>query len=297
MDEEKLRQLLNQDESTTLEFKQELHQIDHSDKKVAGLHRDELIKDILSLANGNVTTVGDHAYLIIGAGDTFRPDGTRELFNVDPQKITQQRLLQIVNKACMPRLQDIEVDTVELENKQLLVITIWPTPHLHETIRELNTPQSHYSEHVVFIRHNENIAIASAKEREAILKLKQIYFAETRKVSPVKFGALVGAVAGGLTAAAPQDKENPPPQKAIIGRAIGGPVIGAFLGSIMGWNFVNISGLKHEWHFSSPRRRFLGGILLIAAFVALWQMYKTVWLTLKNAITLRLSQYKKMEEN
>jgi hypothetical protein len=77
MTPEELRHLIDQPESPSLEFKRELHRIFDKDKNIKDRHRDEFIRDILSLANGNTTTAGEKAYLIIGVEDDFDPDSGR----------------------------------------------------------------------------------------------------------------------------------------------------------------------------------------------------------------------------
>jgi len=71
MDADELRKLMRQrePENIKLDFKQKLHAIDHSNKKVRAEHWNELIKDILALANGNIGTASQTGYLIIGVAD------------------------------------------------------------------------------------------------------------------------------------------------------------------------------------------------------------------------------------
>lgn len=54
MKEAELRDQLKQPESQKLEFKREFYQIDHADQQVRKQRWGELIKDILTLANGSV---------------------------------------------------------------------------------------------------------------------------------------------------------------------------------------------------------------------------------------------------
>ncbi len=273
MDVKKLQQLLTQTENITLEFKRKLYKLDDSDPKIQERQRGELIKDILSLANGNATTVGEKAYLIIGAADKLQADGTRTLFDVEATTLTPRRILQLVNPACTPPLEDIECHTVEIEGKRLLVITIWPTPHLHETTRDLKTStgtaqskNTSFTKHIVFIRHNESVAVASDRERETIRKLKRIHFTDTRKPSPMPFGALVGAVSGSWMAAAPDAPSRPATKEYIIARLIAGSVLGSGTGWLIGLLYGNWKEYRYQWHFLSP----LGRIFLVATIISLF---------------------------
>ncbi|MCB9098370.1 MAG: ATP-binding protein [Anaerolineales bacterium] len=259
METEILRELLTQPETATLEFKRELYKLDGVKAETKKRQKDELIKDILSLANGSPLTVGDKAYLIIGADDELQPDGNRELFDVDPNSLTKKRILQIVNTACHPSLQDIECESVEFEGNRLLVITIWPTPHLHETTRDLVTSKSSFSKHTVFTRHDENIDVASQREREAILKLKQIHTADTRNAPPIRFGAVVGAAAGAFTIGGTLYKKGStrPSSEETIRTLTLGAIVGALPGMYAGWIYNGVVEARYNWHFLTHRNRII----------------------------------------
>lgn len=279
MNADQLQQLLTQNESLTLDFKRKPHQIDASDQAVRSKQRDELIKDILSLANGNAATVDQKGYLVIGADDKLQADGSRMLYDADPAGWSPQRILQLVNSACAPPLHDIEVEMVEVNDKRIIVITVWPTPHLHETTRELITPQAMFNKHVVFIRHSENIGIASVRERDAIAKLKQVHSTDTKKAPPVKFGALVGGIVGAFMvgAAVSQDKSNLPSRTELARKLFAGSILGTPLGMLIGWIFSGFVEVKYEWHFLSNRKRlalFSIGLIYISAS---WKILTTLW--------------------
>ncbi|MEG5160424.1 tetratricopeptide repeat protein [Microcoleus sp. AT3-A2] len=179
MDIQQLRQLISQPEGLKLDFKRELHKLKHSDKDYAK-QRDEFIRDILSLTNGNVNTAEQKGYLIIGVGDELRPDGTRDLFDVSTPLIPKQ-ILQRVNPACEPPIPDVHCETVEIDGKNIFVVSIPPSPHLHRTIRDLTTPSKTYSAGTVFIRRNEEIFPATPEECDVILRDKERVFAKPRR--------------------------------------------------------------------------------------------------------------------
>jgi predicted HTH transcriptional regulator len=293
-----LKLLLNQNENTTLEFKSKWYNIDHPNKNVGNRYRDELIKDILSLVNGNAITVGEKAYLIIGVDDKVQADNHRLLYDVEAAGWTTQRILQTVNSACTPRIQDIETQVVELDGKQLLVITLWPTPHLHETTRELVTPHSTFSKYVVFIRHNENIDIATAREREAILKLKQLYFADARNISPVKFGAVIGGLVGSFIvgATASQDQLNPPPKREIINKLLAGSIVGTPIGAFIGWIYASLVDIRYNWYFLSKRKRLVIFSSTITIISVLWTVYKAFLRSFLETLFYRSSDLQRSQE-
>lgn len=234
MDTVTLQKLLRQREGATLEFKRQLHKIYASDGEAKKRQRHELIKDILSLVNGNASVAGETGYLIFGASDELNLDDGRDLYDLSHETLpTSSIILGIVNAFCEPPIDDLQCSAVTIENKLLFVITISPSPHLHETTDKLETPTQTYSKHVVFIRHNENIEIASARQRMAILELKRIRFAEMRhppsEITPIA-GMFLGYVLGSMGA---QKHSGDTLLDAWIGGGIGGGV-GYLFGEMLG---------------------------------------------------------------
>jgi HEAT repeat protein len=190
MNIKEVQQLLRcrEPESLKLEFKRKLYDIEHHDSKVRDLQWGEFIKDVLALANGNVGTAQKPGRLIIGVTDELNEHGTRDIHDVGSVSLTAQRILRKVNSACNPPLPDLRCEESCLEDKRILIITIPPTPYLHETTRAIKTPKATYPESVVFIRRKEDIGLASALERESILAEKRAAFAKTEAPDMQKAG-------------------------------------------------------------------------------------------------------------
>jgi HEAT repeat protein len=177
MDQGDLRRLIAQTEGLKLDFKRR-YEFNHHNPKVRRGQWDEFIKDVLALTNGNVGVANQTAYLVIGVGDEPSPDGIRALFDMRGLGLTNTQMLDRVNSACRPPLPDIHCEIVDLEGKAIVVVTIPPSPHLHETTRRLETisedgQRSVYSENTVFIRRNEEIHPASESERRALAAEKE----------------------------------------------------------------------------------------------------------------------------
>jgi predicted HTH transcriptional regulator len=188
MEKETLRQvsqLVSQPrESAKVDFKIELYKIYLPKPEVPAevqkwsdtkeLQWGEIVKDILSLANGNVGTAGQPGYLIIGADDKLKPDGTLNLRDIGDETPTQKLILEKVNSYCDPPLPDLCCDIIILEGKRLLVISIPPSPYLHRLTKQLKTPKKEFSPHTALVRRcdGEKIYEASPKEQEAIEKEK-----------------------------------------------------------------------------------------------------------------------------
>jgi hypothetical protein len=185
IDAETLQRLIYKPEGLKIEFKRDfykLHEQDYSAntpqqkvKQCIQEHWGEFIKDILSLANGNVNSAHEEGYLIIGVEDT-----TKALCDVGDinAKDLRQKLMVKLKKICKPALPDIHCDIITLAYNRILVISIPPSPHLHETIQSLKTPKITYQTNTVFIRRGESIGIADHAERVALLSEKQRYAGE-----------------------------------------------------------------------------------------------------------------------
>ena len=169
MTPEELRQILTRNEGPKLDFKFRCYRFDAPDKVKRDETWDEFRKDILALANGNVGTASETAYLIIGAHDSKRlPDGTRLIEDVgtaisDTEKFRQQAISR-VNNICSPPLPDLQCESVLVDGKRLIVIIIPPSPFVHETTKGV----AGHVARTVFIRRGEGIAPASPMERERL---------------------------------------------------------------------------------------------------------------------------------
>ncbi|NTW04274.1 MAG: hypothetical protein HGA19_23915, partial [Oscillochloris sp.] len=231
MNPDQLRVLINQPESTTLEFKQEFYDIDHPEQKEKEKYRGELIKDILSLANGNAATAGQEAYLVIGPTDVVRTDGSREVLSINTPVPDQRRLLGWINAACEPSLESILCEAVMLDSKRLIVITIPPTPYLYETTRPLTTRGQTYTEHIVLYRENAKVEVANAHQREVMLLLKQRRYADQYNAPPRLLGSVVGAIVGGLMG---EQYSRKPLGGSQAVQTSGGGIVGALVGAVLG---------------------------------------------------------------
>ena len=244
MDKITLKKLLKKHEGASLEFKRQWYELENPNPQKAEADKGEMIKDILSLANGNTNVAGEESYLVIGASNEMDQNGNREIFNAESTKpITRQRILDIVNTYCDPSIEDLLCEELIIDDKKLLVITILPSPHVHETIQRLKTAIITYDKYTVFVRHAEGVRTASTKERLALQELKKLRFSETLNVPPLPFGAFMGALFLGLLGPKLITKEGDP-QKKIISAQIAGGSVGAFIGGIVGSNYADLKKFK-----------------------------------------------------
>lgn len=131
MENQKLRQIVSglvfqPRETAKVDFKIELHKICEPKPKVQSevqkwseakeIQWGEFVKDVLSLANGNVGYAGHSGYLVIGADDKLKQDGTLNLRDVGDETPTQKQILEKVNSYCSPPLPDLCCDIIKLES-------------------------------------------------------------------------------------------------------------------------------------------------------------------------------------
>jgi Putative DNA-binding domain len=246
MTPEELRHLIDQPESPSLEFKRQLHLIFDKDKNTKDRHRAEFIRDILSLANGNTTTAGEKAYLIIGVEDDFDPDNGRVVCGVTGDVPTRREILSIIRPASEPPVEDLICETVELESKKVVVITVLPSPHIHETTRRLEPVDGKpYSKYVIFIRSGDSIEIANTKERQAIQDVKAFRYADSLKANPMIVGAMVGSVVGGSVANAYSAKDEMPIVQRGVVAILYAAMCGIF-GAVLGNGYRSIFQFRRE---------------------------------------------------
>ncbi|MEA5497042.1 NB-ARC domain-containing protein [Limnoraphis robusta Tam1] len=177
MENSQLKKLLADVENPKLEFKSSWYcGADKLDDKGWG----EFLKDIIALANGNVGYTGQTAYLIIGASNKDPdPDQLRETFHVNDSgmlsdlQMLRDTTLRKLRQACSPSPSDIKMYFFELEdNKNLLIIEIFPPVDVVKLDRDLNTRGIRFKKGTVLIRVGQDVEVADPTEISA---LKQEY--------------------------------------------------------------------------------------------------------------------------
>lgn len=120
MDSKRLLSLIKKDEGVKLDFKLRLSLQYESNKK-------ELAKDISAIANSR----GGRGYIIIGVEDK-----SKKIVGLkDDEIIKEEQVQQIVSSRCEPPI-PISVDTINIENKSICVITIYSGEQKPYQIRE-----------------------------------------------------------------------------------------------------------------------------------------------------------------
>lgn len=168
-----IRNILRQPEGPKLDFKQEFYAIS---SKGEDRQWGELIKDILSLANGNIGYATQPGYLIIGPEDKQDAAGNRKLHSTESTLVNISQIQDKVNSACRPSIPNIELERIKIENDQIIIIFIGPSPYLYEITRDIKTNGAPYHKGSILIREGSEVKVASFEEINAIKNEKHIAF-------------------------------------------------------------------------------------------------------------------------
>lgn len=273
MNLDKAKILLGQKEGAKLDFKRKIYKIYNKDRDFRRKQTDELIKDIISISNGDAYTVDEVGYLIFGAGDKFDENGKRKLYDVGNRLPTERDILDWVNSAIDIPLEDIECTQIEIDECNLFIISIPSSLHLRETTRQLETPSGNYSQHITLIRNNESNYPASKKERQVIREAKQRYFASMKQVSAPTVGLILGTLLSGAFYGPNVEKLGLVGIQAKIGTILG-LLIGAGLGWLIGTVFKDFIDIKMKWYKFSKRTKFIlvliGAVLILGYFILIF---------------------------
>lgn len=256
------------DEQDWLEFKRELKLF--SVGKVVEKARDEFIKDILALANGNSHTIRKTKYIIIGADNKqFDENGERVRYSVNYQVPTQSDIAKWLSKACSPAVVGMECEMVMYKDDCLFVITIHPTFDLHETTRELNTPGGTYREHTVLMRHDEHVFPASVRDGITIQQLKHLYRQEITNPPSIWIGAIVGGIIGFISSQATIRVIESRAQENLVLAIL--TVISIFFGASIGIIAKWLNETRYDLRYMTwIQRVFL--LFFIVAFIVIYVM-------------------------
>ncbi len=144
--------LLSKEESPILEFKRQWYWNDLTPAEEMPDKWGELIKDIISLANGYIDYVGEHRYLIFGFSEE-----EKITFDLELDKIKQfnnfirfkKTLIEKIEGYTKPTIIEININTIDVESNKLLIFEIPCPTSLIELKKELKTKTRHLDEGIV----------------------------------------------------------------------------------------------------------------------------------------------------
>ena len=181
MTPKKLRELLSQEEGAKLEFKREMYKLFHNEnrRKENNSQWNELIKDVISLANGNIGSAEKFGYLIIGVSDG--PKESRELYDVDLSGFDKKTLAARLKSICDPAFEGLECESISYEGKNLFVIAISPRPFVYKlkkTLLQFSPPNviiRREGGHIDKAEEQETRRLEAEKERISIPQASDNY--------------------------------------------------------------------------------------------------------------------------
>jgi hypothetical protein len=274
MDEKLLTRLLrDRNEQDWFDFKESL-KLYQADGKLVEKQRDELLKDILGLANGNSHIIRKTKYLVIGAdNEKFDEKGMRVLHNVNYKVPSQSDLVKWLNSAASPAVVGIETELVSYQESNLWVISIPPTFELHETTRELNA-SGHFQKHVVFMRRDEHTEPASVREGITIQQLKYVFRQEIANPSASWVGAIAGGVVAFIIGGAKVREAQLPPllTERIVQWLFTG--LGIFFGANIGWFTREWNETRYAWRYMTLQKRLILIVFVLITIGILYFIYR-----------------------
>ena len=117
MTPDELERLFAPAEGPTLEFKCNVPDLDDHHQ------RDECVKDIVALANGNISIVGETAHLILGVDNEVDSVGQRTYHDVGVAihlGTWRDRLVDILRSACTPPISNVSCEIISIGTARLV---------------------------------------------------------------------------------------------------------------------------------------------------------------------------------
>lgn len=260
-------------ETDWLEFKSE-YKLYTIDGKIVEKKRDEFIKDILGLANGNCQTIRKNKFLIIGVDDKNFENSERIIHPIDYRLPTQSEIAQWIKAACNPIVVGIECEKVNYKNSELFVITIPPTFDLHETIRVLDTPNGHFNQYSVFMRQDEHTVLASVHDGITIEQRKHLYRQEIANPPALQIGIIIGGlvayIIGNANLKTLYQTTTIPENYLLIVFVF----LGIFFGGSIGWITRQLTEVRFEWRYITAKQKLVLITLCIVMIVLLAIIFK-----------------------
>jgi hypothetical protein len=268
MNEKLIQKLLREPkERDWLDFKRQL-KLYQGNGSLVDKQRDELIKDLLGLANGNGQIIRKTKYLIIGADNKeFDNNGMRLLHNVDYKVPTQSELATWLKKACSPAVAGLECEEILVGGSTVFVIIVPPTFDLHETMRELITPNGNFHEHTVFMRQDEHTVPASVRDGIIIQQLKHLHRREISNPSSIWIGIISGGLVGFFLGGSAINTTEDITPELILGTKFVLGILGVLMGGVLGWFIRQLSEASYDLRYMNRRQRVSIVLILLVAII------------------------------
>jgi predicted HTH transcriptional regulator len=188
MTREALNNLIEQWENAKVDFKREWYWNDNIPKDIKEVKKNELVKDLIALTNGDVYSTDKIAYLILGIDDK-----TRELYDFDKSTILpldklKQQLLTLLNNYAQPDFLALDIELVD----EILIISIPPRGSLISLSKDLKLKNNNTDKKgTTYYRVGEDIRVASS---EVVGEFEKAFGNDKQSVSITIHGDVKGVV-------------------------------------------------------------------------------------------------------
>ena len=188
MTREELTNLIEQWENSKVDFKRQWYWNDNMPNNIKETNKNELVKDIIALTNGDVYSTDKTAYLIIGIDDE-----SREVYNFDKSTILpldklKQQLLTLLNNYAQPEFLALDIELVD----EVLVISIPPRGSLISLSKDLKLKNNNTDKKgTTYYRVGEDIRVAST---EVVGEFEKVFGSDKQSVSITIHGDVKGVV-------------------------------------------------------------------------------------------------------
>jgi len=188
MTSENLQQLIKEWENAKVDFKREWYWNDNMPNNIKEVQKNELVKDLIALTNGDVYSTDKTAYLIIGIDDE-----TREVYDFDksvvlPLDKLKQQLLTFLNNYAQSEFLALDIEFVD----EVLVISIPPRGSLISLSKDLKLKNNNTDKKgTTYYRVGEDIRVASS---EVVEEFEKVFGRDEQTVSITIHGDVKGVV-------------------------------------------------------------------------------------------------------
>jgi len=185
---EELNNLIEEWENAKVDFKCKWYWNDNMPNNIKEVHKNELVKDLIALTNGDVYSIDKTAYLIIGIDDE-----TRELYDFDKSAILpldklKQQLLTLLNNYAQPGFLALDIEFVD----EVLVISIPPRGSLISLSKDLKLKNNNTDKKgTTYYRIGEDIRVASS---EVVGEFEKVFGNDKQSVFITIHGDVKGVV-------------------------------------------------------------------------------------------------------
>lgn len=160
MTTEELTSIIEQGENAKVDFKRQWYWNDNMPNHIKEVHKNEFVKDIIALTNGDIYSTDKTAYLIIGIDDETKEPYDFDKTAILPLDKLKQQLLTILNNYAQPEFLALELELVD----GVLVISIPPRGSLISLSKDLKLKNSNTDKKgTTYYRVGEDIRVASSE--------------------------------------------------------------------------------------------------------------------------------------